>query len=138
MRDLRLLIIDDHNLTRIMLRNTLKSLGFEENQIEEAENGKLGLQKMDEAHQQNRPITAVFCDWVMPEMNGIDFLLACKTHPIHKGTYVIMVTGESEQGQVIQALTSGADEYIVKPILAEVVTKKIQKLLKKLNQKKAA
>jgi two-component system chemotaxis response regulator CheY len=126
----RILIVDDFEIVRIMLRNALANLGH--TVVDEAEDGKIALQKIQAAEFEGSPYTMVFCDWNMPNMTGIEVLEAVRKNPHYAKLPVIMVTAEAEQKQVVQALRSGATDYIVKPIAPEILEKKVTKILSKL------
>ena len=119
-----------HTRIRIMLRNALANLGH--TVVDEAEDGKIALQKIQAAEFEGHPYTMVFCDWNMPNMTGIEVLEAVRKNPHYAKLPVIMVTAEAEQKQVVQALRSGATDYIVKPIAPEILEKKVTKILSKI------
>lgn len=128
---IRILIVDDFEIVRIMLKNALTGLGHTE--IDEAEDGKIALQKIQAAQFEGKPYGMVFCDWNMPNMTGIEVLEAVRKNPNYAKLPIIMVTAEAEQKQVVQALRTGATDYIVKPIAPDVLEKKVTKILSKLN-----
>jgi len=126
----RILLVDDFEIVRLMLRNALGDLGFTD--IEEAEDGRIAMTKMIEAHAAGRPFSLVFCDWNMPEMSGIEVLEACRSTPEFAQLPIIMVTAEAEQESVVRAIRAGATDYVVKPIAADVLERKVNKILSKL------
>ncbi|MGZ3788560.1 MAG: response regulator [Bacteriovorax sp.] len=130
MDDLKILIVDDFEMTRVMIKNNLKELGF--SIFEEAENGLDAFNKLKLAKDSNVPFDLVFCDWNMPVMSGIDLLKRCRKTPGLILLPFIMVTAEAETENVIMALKAGANDYIIKPISAEVLKKKIETILKKI------
>jgi two-component system, chemotaxis family, chemotaxis protein CheY len=132
----RILIVDDFEIVRIMLRNALANLGH--TVVDEAEDGKIALQKIQAAEFEGNPYTMVFCDWNMPNMTGIEVLETVRKNPVYAKLPIIMVTAEAEQKQVVQALRSGATDYIVKPIAPEILEKKVTKILSKLASGNAA
>ena len=127
----RILIVDDFEIVRIMLRNALANLGHSD--VDDAEDGKIALQKIQAAEFEGKPYTIVFCDWNMPHMTGIEVLEAVRKNPHYAKLPIVMVTAEAEQKQVVQALRSGATDYIVKPIAPEILEKKVNKILSKIN-----
>lgn len=132
----RVLLVDDYEMIRIMLRNGLTDLGF--TRIDEAKDGNEALFKIKEALVSKDPYQVVFCDWNMPGKTGIEVLQECRNNTNLKTLPFIMVTAESEQERVIQALKAGADDYIIKPIANATLQKKISKLLFKLSLNAAA
>ena len=63
-------------------------------------------------------------------MNGLEVLEKCRSSKEFKDLPFIMVTAEAEQEGVVRALKAGANEYLIKPISAEMLQKKIEKILK--------
>jgi two-component system, chemotaxis family, chemotaxis protein CheY len=130
-KNIRILLVDDFEIVRLMLRNALTGFGY--TNIDEAEDGKVALNKIKLSVQEKKPYMLVFCDWNMPELKGIDVLESCKATPDLAQIPIVMVTAESEQGQVIRALRAGAADYIVKPIAPDVLEKKVNKIISKLS-----
>lgn len=131
----RVLLVDDYEMIRVMLRNGLTQLGFK--RIEEAKDGAEAMAKIQAALSSNDPYQMVFCDWNMPNKTGIEVLQECRGNASTKNLPFVMVTAESEQERVIQALKAGADDYIVKPIAVATLQKKIAKLLQKISARMA-
>ena len=103
--------------------NTLKSIGYED--VVQAEDGQDALNKLKE----NPDVKLVLLDWNMPNMNGIDCLKAIKANPTTKPIPVMMVTSEAEKSKIIEAIQSGASNYLVKPFEADALKEKIGGLL---------
>ncbi|HEY5024698.1 MAG TPA: response regulator [Acidimicrobiales bacterium] len=70
-----------------------------------------------EAFQTGRP-DVVITDWLMPGMTGLELCRKIRAHPA-RYTYVIMVTGHSSRDQMFEAMSAGADDYLVKPLDAD-------------------
>jgi two-component system chemotaxis response regulator CheY len=131
----RILLVDDFEIVRLMLRNALTELGFTE--IEEAEDGRTAMALLKEAYSAGKPFGFVFCDWNMPEMTGIEVLEACRTTPEFATLPIVMVTAEAEQESVVRAIRAGATDYVVKPIAPDVLERKVNKILTKMAGKAA-
>ena len=116
------LIIDDSRAIRRILGSVVRELGFE---VSEAENGRVGLETLTEMQP---PAEVVLVDWNMPEMNGLEFVNQVRADGRWRGVKLMMVTSETEAGQVVKALTAGADEYVMKPFTKEVLHDKMRLL----------
>jgi len=114
------LIVDDSNDIRNVARHILESLEFE---ISEAENGQ---QALDQCRYQMPD--AVFLDWNMPIMDGIDFILALRSENGGNKPKVIFCTTENDAEHITQAINAGADDYIMKPFDREIVENKLQEV----------
>lgn len=111
------LIVDDSRVIRGIARGILRDLGFE---TDEAEDGKRAL----EACVKHMP-DAVLLDWNMPVMNGIEFLRELRAMPGGTTPKVFFCTTENDMSHITQALETGADEFIMKPFDAEILTSKL-------------
>jgi two-component system, chemotaxis family, chemotaxis protein CheY len=119
---MRFLVVDDFSTMRRIVRNILKQLGH--NDVEEAENGREALQKL-----KREPFDFIISDWNMPTMDGLELLKAVRADPQLKAVPFLMVTAESKQENVVEAIKSGVSNYIVKPFTADVLKGKIDKIL---------
>lgn len=128
-RKLKILLVDDFEMVRMMLRNGLNELGYHE--VHEAEDGRAALTMIKEAAISGHPFGMVFCDWSMPDVTGIEVLESLRGDGHFKALPFIMVTAESEQDCVVRAIRAGANDYLIKPISAEMLQKKITKILSK-------
>lgn len=113
LREKRLLIVDDHELSRQMLKNILQQWT---NRIEEAQNGKEALKKIQKAYQQNNPFSIAFIDKGMPGMDGEALGIKIKEDPRAKNLTLIMLTAIGEKINLSRLKTLGFDAYISKPI----------------------
>jgi len=111
------LIVDDSRVIRGIARGILENLGFA---TTEAEDGKQALA----ACVQHMP-DAVLLDWNMPVMNGIEFLRQLRAMPSGKDPKVFFCTTENDMTRIVEALETGADEFIMKPFDAEILTSKL-------------
>ena len=106
------LLIDDDPIARKVLSNTLSVAGWS---VHEASDGEEGIQ----AALRLRP-DAVICDLLMPRCNGFQVCRALRAQPAHLSALKIIVTSHrSFATDRLNAFESGADHYLVKPILAE-------------------
>jgi two-component system chemotaxis response regulator CheY len=64
-------------------------------------------------------------DWNMPEMNGLEFVMAVRAEPRLRSMTLMMVTTESEQSQIVRALAAGAHEYVIKPFTPDAIAEKL-------------
>ncbi|MCL2214648.1 MAG: response regulator [Treponema sp.] len=119
----RILVVDDSIIMRNIVKNTFAEMKISF-QCLEAADGKQAFRLLE-----NNSVTIVFLDWNMPGMDGIEFLKMVRTMPQYKDLPIIMVTSERGKFSVIEALQSGATDYIVKPVNAKVFKEKVQEIL---------
>ncbi len=118
-KNMRILVVDDAPMIRRILKNLLKEMGF--SNIEEAEDGMVALQKL-----RQQPFDFVITDWNMPNLTGIELVQEIRKDPNLKDLPVMMVTAEAKKENIILALKSGVNNYIVKPFTPENVKSKIE------------
>lgn len=115
---MKILLVDDSTTMRRIQKNTLEKLGHSD--IVEAGDGVEAIAKL-----QAGGFDLVLMDWNMPNMTGIEALKKIKGDPALKAVPVIMVTSESEKSRILEAIQSGAANYLVKPFQAETLAEKI-------------
>jgi len=115
---MRALVIDDSRTVRAIIGKTLRELGIE---VIEAANGHDGLVQIN----QTEGVDLVLVDWNMPVMNGLEFIKAVRADRAFDAVRIMMVTTETEQEQVLRALSAGANEYLMKPFTKEILIAKL-------------
>ncbi|PID27946.1 MAG: response regulator [Candidatus Cloacimonadota bacterium] len=116
---MKILTVDDSRMIRVIISNTIKSLGHE---VLEAPNADKALAVLEENYE---TIGLILLDWNMPGMNGYELLKIIKNDKKYKHIPVMMVTTEGERKNVIKAIQSGADNYLTKPFTPEDLSTKI-------------
>ena len=111
------LVVDDSRTIRSIARRILEANHFE---VTEAANGQLAL----EACRTGLP-DCVLLDWNMPVMNGMEFLRALRAEFGAEHPVVVVCTTETELHRILEALASGAQEYIMKPFDTEILMSKL-------------
>ena len=115
---MRALVIDDSRAMRRIVSGILEGLGYE---TRPAEHGRAGLDVLEEGW-----LPELVCvDWNMPVMDGLRFVSAVRANPAWRSVTIMMVTSESEQGQIVRALAAGAHEYLIKPFTADAIRGKL-------------
>ena len=116
----KVLIVDDAAFMRMMIKDILTKNGYEV--AAEAENGIKAIEK----YQETNP-DLVLMDITMPEMDGIQALKKIKE--VDAGAKVIMCSAMGQQAMVIEAIQSGAKDFIVKPFQADRVIEAVKKVV---------
>ena len=117
----RALVVDDSRTIRSILGKKLVHLGFK---VSEAENGQVAL---DILHA-TPLISLALVDWNMPVMNGLEFVKAVRADEAYNDLTIVMVTTETETSQMVAALESGANDYIMKPFTDEIIVERLMLL----------
>ncbi|WP_346354615.1 response regulator [Azotosporobacter soli] len=116
----KVLVVDDAAFMRMMIKDILSKNGYEI--VGEAENG----QKAVEKYQELKPDLTTM-DITMPEMDGITAVKEIKK--LDPAAKVIMCSAMGQQAMVIEAIQSGARDFIVKPFQPDRVLEAVRKAL---------
>ena len=102
------LVVDDSRTMRLSLTRALNELGFDN--IKEAKNGRQALELV-----LKEPFDLMLLDMEMPEMNGMEVLLALKNNPQLGGLPVIVISGADQIENAVRCIEAGAEDYLPKP-----------------------
>ena len=114
------LVVDDSKVVRIVARRILEDLEFS---VAEAEDGKGALNSCTAEMPD-----AILLDWNMPVMDGIAFLRELREVEGGDAPMVVFCTGERDIGSIQDAMTAGANEYIMKPFDSEILLSKFEQV----------
>ena len=123
-KNMAILVVDDYNTMRRIIRNLLKQLGFDN--VDEAADGGSAFKKLQE---HPTPFGLIISDWNMEPVTGMELLKQVRADPKLKDTPFIMVTAESKPENVIAAKQAGVSNYIVKPFNAETLKTKMTSVI---------
>lgn len=115
----KILVVDDAEFLRVRISKMLVGDGYE---VIEAENGLLALN----AYKSQKP-DVVLMDITMPEMDGLTALREILS--VDSAAKVIMLTALGQESVVLEAIKSGAKDFIVKPFERDRVVGALQKLV---------
>ncbi len=118
-RGLSFLVVDDSDRIREMTVKVLKKVGVQE--IYQASDGAQAW-KMLSTHS----INVVLCDWIMPEITGIQLLQKImRTEKLASSTAFLMLTTVNEKSSIVEALSTGARGYLIKPFTRQQLFEKV-------------
>lgn len=120
----RILVIDDMQSIRDLVKNHLKAVGYKN--IFEADDGDVGLKTLIDQGAKNEPIELVICDWNMPRMKGLELLKQVRATADWVNLPFVLLTSEAERDQVTEAVLAGVSQYIVKPFASKVFEDKLK------------
>lgn len=116
---MKAIVVDDSRATRTILKTALMRQGFEE--VFEAGDGKQALDELGKCG----ALDLALVDWNMPVMTGYELICEVRARHDFDGMAIMMVTTETETGQIQRALDAGANEYVMKPFTADVLREKL-------------
>ena len=120
-KDLKILVVDDFSARRTIVINHLSKLGY--SRTVEAENGFSALARLKSAF-----FDLVITDCSLSDMSGLDLLKQIRSDSDLKHIPVLMVTSEDLQGNIINAIKAGLNDYIVRPFEEYTFKQKLEKI----------
>ena len=117
----KVLVVDDEQLIQQLISFKLRSIGYD---VVLASNGEEAISL---AHAQLPDL--IVMDVLMPVMSGFETLAQLKNDPGTSAIPVIMLTGQSVEGAVVEGLELGADDYIVKPFSPSELVARVKSVL---------
>lgn len=102
------LVVDDNANNRLVARYIMEDLDFTVDEAESADEASAALVVGS--------YDLVILDWMMPQMDGIDFLTRIRQNPKHAALRIVMCSAKAREANMGAALQAGANAYIPKPI----------------------
>ncbi len=105
---MRILIAEDDAVSRRLLEATLVKWGYEVIMTTD------GLQALEILRHPDAPSLAIL-DWMMPGMDGAEVCLKARATAGDRLLYIVLLTAKGRKEDIVEGLTAGADDYVVKP-----------------------
>ncbi len=120
----KVLVVDDSELMQEILLDALMEFGFQRTNIGLADNGQKALDILSD-----QAFNLIISDWHMPGMTGLEFIKKIRVNPELFKIPFLMMTSEDQKENVLKAVSSGVDQYMLKPFDNEDLRKKVLQLL---------
>ena len=124
-----ILIVDDSDLNRAIMRDIFKT----EFTVLEATNGEEALIIIQ---QYNYRVDVILLDLFMPVMDGVEFLNLKKQNEMMEDIPVVVITADDTVAQQVNVLELGASDYVVKPIVADILMRRVNNVMESRYQYK--
>ena len=120
-KDLKILVVDEFSVTRTIVINNLSKLGYSNTVV--AEDGFSALIRL-----KSSLFDLVVTECSMSDMSGLDLLKQIRADSDLKHIPVLMITSEDLQGNIINAIKAGLNDYIVRPFGEHIFKQKLEKI----------
>jgi two-component system chemotaxis response regulator CheY len=120
--NIQVMIVDDQPSMRGICKYILTQLGFVN--IIEAKSGRDALGKLE-----TTSVDLIISDWNMDDIDGLTLLRVIRKYPRTQALPFIMATGRSDKEQVREAISSGVNNYVIKPYDAQTLKKRIEAVI---------
>jgi DNA-binding response OmpR family regulator len=104
----RILIAEDHYVSRHLLERNLSNWGFD---VSAAEDGESAVRILEAAD----PPPLAIIDWMMPGVDGLEVCRRIRALSERPYIYLVLLTAKSHKEEIATGLDAGADDYVIKP-----------------------
>ncbi len=118
-----ILIVEDEAPLVELLKYNIEALGFD---VDVAMRGDEAETRLRE-----RTFDLILLDWMLPGLSGIELCRRIRSRAETSTTPIIMLTARGEEGERVRGLTTGADDYVVKPFSIPELSARIKALLRR-------
>ena len=126
----RILIVEDEEPLALLLRYNLEAEGYEVETVARGDEADIRLREA--------PPDLAVLDWMLPGISGIELCRRLRARPGSKALPIIMLTARGEESERLRGLTTGADDYIVKPFSVPEFLARIRALLRRSKPERLA
>ncbi|KMT66043.1 response regulator [Catenovulum maritimum] len=123
----KLLLVDDVESMRKVNRHFFMNIGFK--QVDLAENGLRAFQLLKQAYEDQEPYQLIVSDWEMPKISGLELLKMVRMDKDLWKTPFYLISSISEKRHILNAINTGANGYMVKPVNQQMITEKFKSFL---------
>lgn len=127
MNDTHFLIVDDFESIRVLLAQSLSSLGA--NKITTAKSGNEAYKLVQDLSKTENKIQFIITDYNMPDGSGLELIQKVRAIKENAKLPILLLTSQSEIEVVLDCVKAGAKDYIIKPWKEEELKKKILAML---------
>ena len=126
----RILIVEDEEALTLLLRYNLEAAGYDVDTVARGDDADVRFKE--------RPPDLVILDWMLPGLSGIELCRRLRARPDTRQLPIIMLTARGEESERVRGLSTGADDYIVKPFSVPELLARVAALLRRSSPERIA
>jgi len=119
----KVLVVEDEDALSVLLRYNLESEGYDVETVNRGDEAEIRLKE-------NLPDIVVL-DWMLPGLSGIELCRRLRARSETERLPILMLTARSEEAERVRGLSTGADDYMVKPFSVPEFVARVRALLRR-------
>lgn len=119
----RVLVVEDEEPLAMLLRYNLEAEGFNVTVVGRAEDAEVAVAE--------EPPDLIVLDWMLPGISGLELCRRLRTGRVGRTVPILMLTARGEETDRIRGLTTGADDYVVKPFSLPELLARVRAILRR-------
>ncbi len=124
----RVMVVEDENALSELLKYNLEAEGYEVEVVDRGDDAELRLRE--------QVPDLLLLDWMLPGLSGIELCRRLRLREETEALPVIMLTARSEESERIRGLSTGADDFVVKPFSVPELMARVKAMLRRANPEK--
>ncbi|NWG25190.1 MAG: phosphate regulon transcriptional regulator PhoB [Pseudorhodoplanes sp.] len=126
----RIMIVEDEEPLTLLLRYNLESEGYDVDTVARGDDADTRLKEAVP--------DLIVLDWMLPGLSGIELCRRLRARPETRALPIIMLTARGEESERVRGLSTGADDYIVKPFSVPELLARVRALLRRAKPERMA
>ncbi len=126
----RILIVEDEEALTLLLRYNLEAAGYDVESVPRGDEADLRLREAVP--------DLVILDWMLPGVSGIELCRRLRSRPETRQLPIVMLTARGEESERVRGLSTGADDYVVKPFSVPELLARVSALLRRASPERVA
>ncbi|MBZ0215976.1 MAG: phosphate regulon transcriptional regulator PhoB [Fimbriimonadaceae bacterium] len=118
-----ILVVEDEEALTVILKYNLEAEGYAVNVVQRGDDAEMVISE-------TRP-DLILLDWMLPGISGIELCRRLRSKPQTERIPILMLTARGEESERIRGLTTGADDYVVKPFSVPELMARVRALLRR-------
>jgi two-component system, OmpR family, phosphate regulon response regulator PhoB len=118
-----ILVVEDEEALTVILKYNLEAEGYSVDVVQRGDDAEMVISET--------PPDLILLDWMLPGISGIELCRRLRSKPETERTPILMLTARSEESERIRGLTTGADDYVVKPFSVPELMARVRALLRR-------
>jgi two-component system, OmpR family, phosphate regulon response regulator PhoB len=125
-----ILIVEDEEALTLLLRYNLEAAGYDVESVARGDEADLRLREAVP--------DLIILDWMLPGVSGIELCRRLRSRPETRQLPIVMLTARGEESERVRGLSTGADDYVVKPFSVPELLARVAALLRRASPERVA